>query len=65
MSPLCCETAQEIPLKQVTIAGMEDDESISTLGIPMRLKPPSMLPCAFPLDRSAHLLDSVEILNPN
>ena len=35
---------QEIPLKQVTIAGMADDEAISTLGIPMRLKPPSMLP---------------------
>ena len=29
---------------QVTIQGMQSGESISTLGIPMRLKPPSMLP---------------------
>jgi hypothetical protein len=34
----------EIPLKTVTIQGMADDESVSTLGIPMRLKPPSILP---------------------
>ena len=38
---LGCEQVESkiTTLKQVTIAGMTDDESISTLGIPMRLKP--------------------------